>query len=126
MVLINVIVDVTIPRRSFVFGQSRAKVSAGFTNVRSLAVAAFDLVYCSLSVLRFFFVLDNSKQSSCDSFRGASDVRYSRCRNRARVDVGLSVGISVTVTVPSNKVRAVIVLTENVVKITSQEQARLT
>ena len=29
-----------------------AKVSAGFTNVRSLAVAAFELVYCSLSVLR--------------------------------------------------------------------------
>ena len=28
MVLNNVIVDVTIPRRSFVLGQSRAKVSA--------------------------------------------------------------------------------------------------
>ena len=41
----------------------------------------------------------------CNSFRGASDVRYSRCRNRARV--GLSVGISVTVSVPSNKVRVV-------------------
>ena len=38
---------------------------------------------------------------------------YSRCRNRARV--GLSVGISVTVSVPSNKVRVVIVLTKNVV-----------
>ena len=36
---------------SFVFGQSRATVSAGFTNVSSLAVAAFDLVYFSLSVL---------------------------------------------------------------------------
>ena len=48
---------------SFVFGQSRATVSAGFTNVSSLAVAAFDLVYCSLSVLRFVFVLDISKQS---------------------------------------------------------------
>ena len=35
----------------------------------------------------------------CNSFRGASDVRYSCCRNRARV--GLSVGISVTVSVPS-------------------------
>ena len=58
MVFSNVIVDVTIPRRSFVFGQSRAKVSVGFTNVRSLAVAAFDLVYCSLSVLLFVFVLD--------------------------------------------------------------------
>ena len=64
MVLSNVIVDVTIPRRSFVFGQSRAKVSAGFTKVRSLAVAAFDLLYCSLSFLWFVFVLDISKQSS--------------------------------------------------------------
>ena len=64
MMLSNVIVDVTIPRCSFVFGQSRAKVSAGFTNVRSLAVAAFDLVYYSLSVLRFVFVLDISKQAS--------------------------------------------------------------
>ena len=48
----------------------------------------------------------------CNSFRGASDVRYSRCRNRARV--GLRVGISVTVSVPSNKVRVIIVLTKNV------------
>ena len=60
MVLSNVIVDVTILRSSFVFGLSRAYV---FTNVRSLAVAAFDLVYCSRSVLRFVFVLDISKQS---------------------------------------------------------------
>ena len=44
MVLSNVIVDVTIPRRSFVFGQSRASVSAGLTKVKSPAVAAFDLV----------------------------------------------------------------------------------
>ena len=61
MVFSNVIIDVTISRRSFVFGQSCAKVSAGFTNVSSLAVGAFDLVYCSLSVLRFVFVLDTSK-----------------------------------------------------------------
>ena len=53
MVFSNVTVNVTIPRRSFVFGQSRAKVFAGFTNLRSLAVAAFDLLYCSLSVLPF-------------------------------------------------------------------------
>ena len=53
MVLSNVIDDVTIPRHAFVFGQSRAWVSAGFTNVRSLEVAAFDLVYCSLSVWRW-------------------------------------------------------------------------
>ena len=31
---------------------------------------------------------------------------------RARVDVGLSVGISVTVSVPSNKVRVVVVFTK--------------
>ena len=61
MVLSNVIVDVTISRRSFVFGQSRGKGSAGFTNVSSLAVAAFDLIYCSLSVPLFVFVLDISK-----------------------------------------------------------------
>ena len=34
---------------------------------------------------------------------------------RARVDVGLSVEISVTVSVPSNKVRVAIVLTKKVV-----------
>ena len=62
MVLSNVTVDVTIPRHSFVLGQSCARVSASFTNVRSLAVAAFDVVYYSLSVLRFFFVLDIGKQ----------------------------------------------------------------
>ena len=61
MMLSNVIVDVIIPIRSFVFGQSRAKVSVGFTNIKSLAVAAFDLVYYSLSVVRFVFVLDISK-----------------------------------------------------------------
>ena len=33
MMLSNVIVDVTIPRCSFVFGQSRAKVCASFSNV---------------------------------------------------------------------------------------------
>ena len=44
--------------------------------------------------------------------RGAHDVRYSCCRNRAIVDVGLSV--SVTESVPSSKV-CVVVLTKNVV-----------
>jgi len=51
-----VIVSVTISRGSFVFGQSRVKVSAGLTNVGSLAVGAFDLVNCSLSVVRFVSV----------------------------------------------------------------------
>ena len=46
---------------------------------------------------------------------GASDVQYSRCHNRARVDTGLSVGISVTVSVLSNKVRVVVVFTKNIV-----------
>ena len=40
--LSNVIVDVTISHH-FVFGPSRAKVSAGFTKLSNLAVAAFDL-----------------------------------------------------------------------------------
>ena len=68
MVFSNVIADVTIPRHSFVSGQSRSKVSAGFTNVSGLAVAAFDLVYCSLSVLRFVFVLDISIISLLEYF----------------------------------------------------------
>ena len=64
MMLSNVIVDITISRCSFVFGLLYAKVSAGFTNIRSLAVAAFDLVYFSLSVLQFVFFLNFSKQLS--------------------------------------------------------------
>ena len=66
MVLSNVIVDVTIPRRSFVLCtfemtpgfkpfticvQSVSKVSAGFTSVSSLTIAAFDLVYCLYTVI---------------------------------------------------------------------------
>ena len=49
----NVIVGITIARGSFVFRQSRVKVSASLTNVGSLAVGAFDLVNCSLSVVGF-------------------------------------------------------------------------
>ena len=60
MVFSNVIVDVTIFCCLFVFSQSRAEVSTSFTNVSSLAVAAFDVVYFSLSVL----VLDIGKESS--------------------------------------------------------------
>ena len=37
-----------------------------------------------------------------DSFRGVSDIQYSCCRNRARVYIGLSVRISVSVSVPCN------------------------
>ena len=56
MMYSNVIVGSTISRGSFVFSQSRVKVSASLTNVGSLAVGAFDLVNCSLSVVRFISV----------------------------------------------------------------------
>ena len=53
MMYSNLIVDITISRGSFVFSQSRVQVSASLTNVGSLAVRAFDLVNCSLSVVGF-------------------------------------------------------------------------
>ena len=43
MVFSIVVFDITISCRSFVFSQSRAKVSAGLTNVSGPAVAVFDL-----------------------------------------------------------------------------------
>ena len=61
MVFSKVIVVFTISRRLFVFGRSRAKISASFTDVSGLAIAAFDRVYCFLSVLQFVFVFDSSK-----------------------------------------------------------------
>ena len=50
---------------------------------------------------------------------GASQVRYGRCRNRARVNVGLSVVLGVTVSVSSTRVRVVVVSTRNVVSVVS-------
>ena len=61
MVFSKVIVVFTISCRLFVFRRSRAKISAGFTDVSGLAIAEFDRVYCSLSVLQFVFVFDSSK-----------------------------------------------------------------
>ena len=58
------IVSVTISRGSFVFGQSRVKVSASLTNVGSLTVGAFDLVNCSLSVVGFVSVFNVCQQVS--------------------------------------------------------------
>ena len=52
MMYSDVIVGITISCGSFVLSQSRVKVSASLTNVGSLAVGAFDLVNCSLSVVR--------------------------------------------------------------------------
>ncbi len=49
----NVIVDITISRRSFVFSQSRGQVSTGLSDVGGLAVGAFNLINRSLSVVRF-------------------------------------------------------------------------
>lgn len=61
MVFSNVILDITISCCSFVFSQSRIKVSAGLSDVSGLGVVSF--VYGSLSVLQSVFVLDIRKQS---------------------------------------------------------------
>ena len=58
MMYSHVIVGITICRGSFVFSQSRVKVFASVTNVGSLAVGAFDLVNCSLSVVGFVSVFN--------------------------------------------------------------------
>ena len=58
MVFSNVIVDITI------YLLLHVTLSSGITNVSGLAVAAIDLAYCKLSVLRSVFVLDISKQLS--------------------------------------------------------------
>ena len=51
---------------------------------------------------------------TCDSFTGASDVRHNRCRNWARVNIGvLSAEICVTACVSSYHVRVVVILTKN-------------
>ena len=64
MVLSNVIVDVTISRRTFVFGQSRAKVSAGCSNLRSLAVEhlALHTAPCLSSGLSLSLTLVSSRR----------------------------------------------------------------
>ena len=56
---------------------------------------------------------------TCNSFRGASEVRCSRYRNKARVEVGFSFGVSVTVSVSSFRVCVLVVVTKNVVKVVS-------
>ena len=52
MMFSNVIVDITVSRRSFVFSQSCLEVPASLSDVGGLAVGAFDLVNRSLSVVR--------------------------------------------------------------------------
>ena len=51
--LSNVIVDVVVSCRLSVFSQSSVQISAGLTDISGLAVAAFDLINSSFSVLRF-------------------------------------------------------------------------
>ena len=50
-----------VPRRSSAFSQSSVQISAGLTDISGLAVAAFDLINCSLSVPRLVFVFDVSQ-----------------------------------------------------------------
>ena len=61
MMYSNVIVGITISCGSLVFSQSRVKVCASVTNVGSLAVGAFHLVNCSLSVVGFVSVFNVSQ-----------------------------------------------------------------
>ena len=55
------IVDITFPRRSFVFSQSSYEVSASLTDVGGVAVGAINVIHCSPSVPRFVFVFDVSQ-----------------------------------------------------------------
>jgi len=61
MINSNVIVGITISYGLFAFSQCPVKVSASLTNVGSLAVEAFDLVNCSLSVVGFIPVFNVSQ-----------------------------------------------------------------
>ena len=65
MLFSNVIVDVTVPRRSSVFSQSSVQISAGLTDICGLAVAAFDLINCSLSVPRLVSTGENLSLFHC-------------------------------------------------------------
>ena len=60
MMFSNVIVDITISRRSFVFSQS-CLVPAILSDVGGLAVRAFDLINRSLPVVRFVLVFNVSQ-----------------------------------------------------------------
>ena len=53
-----VIVGITSFRGLFMFTQSRVKVPASLTNLGYLAVGAFDLVNCSLSVVGLVLVFN--------------------------------------------------------------------
>ena len=73
MVLSNVVFVVTVLSSSSVLSQACVQVSACLANVSCGAVAAFDLVYRSLSVLWFYFVLDVSLKLSKGRYRFVSN-----------------------------------------------------
>ena len=58
MVIRNVIHNITVLGRSFVFSQSCLQVSASLPNISSLTVSTLDSVHRQLSVVRLVFVLD--------------------------------------------------------------------
>ena len=57
----NVILDITISRRSFVFSQSCLEAPASLSDVGGLAVGTLDLVNRSLPVVRFVLVFNVSQ-----------------------------------------------------------------
>ena len=68
----NVIPDITVLGRSFVFSQSCLHFSASLPNI-SLPVSTLDYVHRSLSIVRLIFVLDVGQYLS-DWFVGYTDV----------------------------------------------------
>ena len=73
---------------------------------------SLSLTLVSIVIIKWLLVCVQYAYACCCNYvvnsKHASDVRYSRCHNRARVNVGLSVGIGVTVSVE-------VVFTKNVV-----------
>jgi len=79
MVLSNVIVDVTISSRSFVFSQSDVQIPTELTNISGLAVAAFDLIACSLTCLSlgsslYLMFFSSCRKLSSDRFESNAEV----------------------------------------------------
>jgi len=55
------VLQVTLFSSLFVFIEFRCQVSASFTDISGLTVAAFDFTNCSWYVFRFIFVLNISE-----------------------------------------------------------------
>ena len=103
MVFTNVIVDITICSRAFVFSQSDVQIFASLINISGLAVAAFHHIISSLSVARLIFGVHQNQnvkyrfminadvvgmsEEACDSFRHPFDIRYGCRSDWCRVSV---------------------------------------